>query len=354
MQPILTALLSYGLSGRVFHGPLLATHPGFRVQKVWRRPRSYSNPRSHSDIHAAHPEAQVVESLAEILADPAIELVVVNTPEPTHFEFAQAALNAGKHVLVEKAFTPTVAEADELIALAEEKELLLSVYHNRRWDSDFLTVQKVLQGGLLGKMLEYEAHYDRFRPEKKQGWKEEKKPGTGILYNLGSHLIDQALQLFGWPEAVFADLRRQRAGVTVPDQFDLMLLYPEHKALLRGSYLVRLSEPRYRLRGRKGTFLKYGLDPQEDALQAGKRPLTADWGTEDESIWGTLSCTLDGLDFEGRIASLPGNYLHFYLGLYHAIRDGEPLPVTAQEVRQVIAIIEAALQSSETQQVVRV
>ncbi len=351
MPPISTALLSYGLSGRVFHAPLLNVHPDFEVSKIWRRPRPGG--RSNADILGKYPDVQVVETMSEILEDPAIELVIVNTPEPTHFEFVHAALSAGKHVVVEKAFTPTVAEADKLIALAKEKGLLLSVYHNRRWDSDFQTVKKVVEDGYLGEVLEYEAHYDRFRPEKKQGWKEEQKPGTGILYNLGSHLIDQALQLFGWPEAVFADLRKQRAGVTVPDQFDLMLRYPDRKAFLRASYLVRIPEPRYRLRGRKGTFMKYGLDPQEDDLNAGKLPLSPDWGTEAEADWGTLSCTLNGLDFEGRITSLQGNYLHFYAGMYQAIRNGQPLPVTAKEARDVIAIIEAAVKSSESGEVVR-
>jgi len=346
MAPITTALLGYGLSGRVFHAPMLAVHPGFELQKVWQRTRS--------DARDRYPEVQVVRTLAEVLEDPTIELVVVNTPEPTHFELAQAALQAGKHVVVEKAFTPTVAEAEALIALAEQQHRELSVYHNRRWDSDFLTVQQVVQQGLLGEVLEYEAHYDRYRPQRKDSWKEVEQPGTGILYNLGSHLIDQALALWGWPEAVFADLRRQREGVTVPDQFDLLLRYPDRKALLRASYLARIAEPRYRLRGRRGSFVKYGLDPQEAALAAGWQPGGPDWGREDKAYWGQLSTTWQGLDLEGRIASQPGHYLAYYEGLHAAIRHGQALPVTAQQARDVIAIIEAALQSDAAGQVVQV
>jgi len=351
MNPISTAILSYGMSGRVFHAPLLTVHPGFQLQKIWRRPRPQG--RDNSDIQTTYPQVQIVERLEDILGDPQIELVVVNTPEPTHYTFVHAALSAGKHVVVEKAFTPTVAEADALIALADVNGLMLSVYHNRRWDSDFLTIQKILADGYLGEILEYEAHYDRFRPEIKSSWKEVVQPGTGILYNLGSHLIDQALVLFGLPQTVFADIRRQREGVTVPDQFDLLLGYPHRKALLRASYLARIPEPRYRLRGRLGSFRKYGIDPQEAALAKGKLPHAPDWGQEPEQDWGTLACSLNGLEFEGRITSLPGNYPAFYEGIYQAIRNGQPLPVAAQEARNVIAVIEAAIESSEKGQVVK-
>ncbi|MEZ4849586.1 MAG: Gfo/Idh/MocA family oxidoreductase [Bacteroidia bacterium] len=210
--PIQTALCAYGMSGKVFHAPFLHDHPGFHIKKVLQRTRS--------DVLERYPYVEIARTMDEILNDPEIELVVVNTPEPTHYDLASAVLEAGKHVIVEKAFTVTSAEAEDLIQLADEKNLLLSVYQNRRWDGDFLTTRKIVEEGLLGRLVEFESNYQRYRnfiqPET---WKEEDTPGTGILYNLGSHLIDQVLFLFDWPEQVFADLRIQRTGGRVHDYF---------------------------------------------------------------------------------------------------------------------------------------
>ncbi|MEM9987771.1 MAG: Gfo/Idh/MocA family oxidoreductase, partial [Bacteroidota bacterium] len=301
MTPICTALLAYGMSGQVFHAPFLDLHPGYDLHWVWQRTRS--------DAQDRYPQLKIARQLEEILNDSKVELVIVNTPEPTHMEFASKALEAGKHVVVEKAFTPSVSEANALIELARTKQRQLTVYHNRRWDSDFLTISELLRQDLLGQILEYEATYYRFRPEPQAtSWKEQQAPGISILYNLGSHLIDQALQLFGRPDWVFADLRKQRKASAVFDQFDLMLLYPDKKALLRAGYLVAQAHPRYRIRGKFGSLVKHGLDPQEAQLKAGKSPGVEKWGEEPEEDWGHLYYQKDGLSFKGKLSSLPGNY----------------------------------------------
>ena len=257
------------------------------------------------------------------------------------------ALEAGKHVVVEKAFTPTVQEAELLIALAEEHNKLLSVFQNRRWDSDFQTVGHVLRQGLVGRLVEYEAYYDRFRNYiRTESWKEVRGAGTGILYNLGSHLIDQALVLFGMPEGVFADIRIQRTGGRVPDHFEIILFYQEMKATLRAGYLVREAGPKYKLLGTEGSFLKYGVDMQEEALKEGIWPGNPGWGEEPEERWGLLNTDLHGLHFRGKIESLPGNYLAYYENIYEAICYGHPLAVSATDGLRVIQIIEAAKKSA--------
>ncbi len=338
MKPIVTALCAYGMSGKVFHAPFLSQLPQFHLKSVWQR--------SRDDAKADYPEIEVVRRYEDLLRDEEIELIVVNTPEPTHFALARQALEAGKQVVVEKAFTPTVKGADALIALAKAQGLQLSVFQNRRWDSDFLTVQSVVEQGLLGRLVEYEAHFDRYRNFLQTGsWKEAYAPGTGILYNLGSHLIDQALLLFGKPSGVFADIRVQRSGGQVADAFTLLLDYEGLKVTLKAGYLVRAELPRYQLLGTEGSFLKYGIDPQEDALKAGAVPGEPGWGEEPESQWGQLITNLRPLTVQGKVASLPGDYGAYYQQLAAALRAGRPLPVTAAQARDVIAVIEAAYES---------
>jgi scyllo-inositol 2-dehydrogenase (NADP+) len=339
MTPIKTALCSFGMSGKVFHAPLLHAHPGFALTSVWQR--------SKNDVLDFYPEVKVVRQLHELLADPEIELVVVNTPEASHFEFAKAALEAGKHVVVEKAFTTTVAEANQLIALAKEKGVLLSVYQNRRWDSDFLTVQKILSEGKLGRLVSFEVHYDRYRTYIQDSWKEVPAPGTSLLYNLGSHLIDQILVLFGMPEKVFGEETVQRTGGKIDDYFYLRMYYPGMVAVATSSYLVREPGPRYQLLGEEGTFYKWGLDPQEEALKAGQIPGSENWGQEAEADWGLLHAGEGKSFFRGRVPSEPGNYLAYYENIHAAIREGAELAVTAEQARDVIRIIEALHKSDE-------
>jgi scyllo-inositol 2-dehydrogenase (NADP+) len=330
-----TAILSYGMSGEIFHAPLLNAHPGFNLKMVLERRTDRSQAR--------YGHVKVVRSLEEV-ANEDIELVIVNTPNSTHFEFAKTMLEAGKHVVVEKPFTTTYAEARELIGIARKFDRLLTVFQNRRWDGDFLTVKKIVEGKLLGELVEFEAHYDRYRPFVEENtWKEADAPGSGLLYNLGSHMIDQVLVLFGLPDSIKTDTRILRKGGKVVDKYEIHLEYGHMKALTKSSYLVREQGPRYVLHGHKGSFLKYGIDPQEQALKDGKMPGGPEWGVEQEKDWGLLNTQIGDIHFCGRIETLPGNYLAFYDNLYGAIRSGEELAVKPEEAAQVIKMIEEGL-----------
>jgi scyllo-inositol 2-dehydrogenase (NADP+) len=344
-QKIKTALLSYGMSGEVFHGPLLEAHPAFEVVSVWQRNKQ--KPPRHK-----HPVAKTFD---EILKDPSVELIIVNTPNETHFSFATEVLNAGKHVVVEKPFTVNTTEADKLIALAEKRKKLLTVFQNRRWDADFLTVKKVLEGKFLGKLAECEIHYDRFRNYiEKDTWKEEAKPGTGILYNLGSHLLDQVVVLFGMPRYLDARQGIQRPGGRVDDFFDIRMEYDGFFVILKSSYLVREQGPRFILHGTEGSFIKGGIDPQEQALKDKKIPGTPGWGSESAEWWGKLNTTVDGKHVEGPFETVPGNYLSFYNNLYEAIREGRPLAVKPEESRKVIQLIESCQESNRNRSAVKI
>lgn len=345
MQTINTALLSFGMSGKIFHAPFIATHPGFQLYAVWERSKD-----SAKEIYNSIKTYRTIE---ELLKDEAVELVVVNTPNNTHFNYTKAALLADKHVIVEKPFAVSIAEGAELISLAKNRNRLLSVYQNRRYDSDYKAVKNIVEKGLLGNLLEVEFHYDRFKPElSHKTHKEISETGTGALYDLGSHLIDQALQLFGMPEALFADIRIIRPQSLVDDYFELLLYYPQLRVRLKCSYLVREALPAYILHGTKGSFIKAKTDVQELALQAGKMPDTEDWGKEPDNEKGLLHTEKDDKIIRETIAAEDGNYTEYYNGIYAAIRNGKTLPVTATEGLQVIRIIEAAFKSNKEKRVV--
>lgn len=346
MEVIRTALASYGMSGLVFHGPLLKVHPGFEVKMILERNKALSRSK--------HPEAILVRSYDELLKAQEIELVIVNTPDYLHYEMAKEALEAGKHIVVEKPFTLTAAEGEEILELAEQKNLMVSVFQNRRWDGDFLTVKKVIEENKLGRLVSYESHFDRFRNYIQESWKEEKSLGAGTLYNLGSHMIDQALHLFGLPEYIFADVRAQRTGSQVDDSFDIIMHYGEVKCLVRGSYLVKEEGPRYILHGTDGSFLKSGLDPQEEALKLGMLADQKDWGSDDPDNYGILNSIMNGKDEKKRIKTENGNYLAFYDNIYKHLREGHELAVKGQEALDVIRIIEAAYASAEKGEVVKI
>jgi predicted dehydrogenase len=334
------ALASYGMSGEIFHAPLIEACPSFELYKVLERNRNESVKR--------YPHVEVVKKYEDILEDKLVDVVVVNTPNIYHYEMGKKALEAGKHVVMEKPFTNTSEEARKLIALAEEKNLLLTVFQNRRFDSDFMTVQKVLDQKLLGYLVEYEAHYDRYRNFIQQNtWKEESGPGSGILYNLGSHMIDQALVLFGMPKGITAKLAIQREGGQAHDSYHILMNYDSHQVVLKSSYLVRDEGPRYKILGNLGTFTKYGLDTQEDCLKAGQMPVGNDWGVEPPEIWGTLDTEIDGLHFMGEVESAKGDYMLFYENLVQAMRGEAPLLVKAEEAMQVIRLIELAIKSHQ-------
>ncbi|MGM0573396.1 MAG: Gfo/Idh/MocA family oxidoreductase [Bacteroidota bacterium] len=339
-KPIQTGLASYGLSGQVFHAPFLESNPGYTLKKVWERTKRLSNHR--------YPHVEVVRQFEEMLDDQDIELVIVNTPDYTHYDLCKKALEAGKHVIVEKPFTLKASDGEKLIELAKSRNRVLSVYQNCRWHGDFLTMQEVLDQELLGQVVEFEAHFDRFQQEvDKTQWREQASLSRGLIYDLGAHIIDQALVLFGLPDSVVADLRVQRPGGEVNDYFDVRLKYPDTVVTLKGGLLVRETGPRYVIHGTEGSFLKYGIDPQEKDLANGYLPEGPDWGKEDEADWGILNTRLNGLHYYGNIESFPGNYHGYFNSIYRAIRLGENPAVKPEEGVNVIRIIEAAIQSSE-------
>ena len=339
-SPIAVGLASYGMSGHVFHAPLISSNPGFRLKKITERSANKSQQR--------YPNVEVVRSFAELMQDEELELIVVNTPNALHLSMAQQALEAGKHVIIEKPFTITSQEAQTLIDMAQANNRVLSVFQNRRWDGDFLTVQQIVNQKLLGQLVDYEAHFDRYRNYiEANTWKEEAGPGSGILYNLGSHMIDQALMLFGKPTAVTAELGIQRPGGRVDDYYHITLHYPTLRATLKSSYLVREAGPRFILHGTEGSFLKYGIDPQEEALKSGRLPSEPNWGTEGKSEWGTINTQLNGLHLHGTIETLAGSYQQYYNNIYAVIREGAELAVKPEESMLGIQIIEAAIQSNQ-------
>jgi len=343
--PIRTAILSFGMSGQVFHAPFLYVMDEFDLYGVWERSKNIAKEK--------YPGIKTFRSLEDLLAEKEIELVIVNTPNYTHYEYTKKALQAGKHVVVEKPFTVTAAEADQLIALAKSKKKVLTVFQSRRWDGDFMTIKKVWDAKLLGKVVELEVHYDRFRNYVEANtWKEERGKGTGILYNLGSHMLDQVVCIAGMPRQADARIGVQRPNGKIDDYYDIRLQYEGFHAIVKSSYLVREQGPRYSIHGTEGSFMKYGIDPQEQALKEGKIPGAPGWGAEDKLHWGKLNTTLQGVHIEGAIETLPGNYLAFYQNVFEAIRENKPLAVKPEESRDVIRLIEACYESNEKKQAI--
>lgn len=340
MKKINTALCCFGMSGKVFHAPFLVTNPGFEFYGVWERSRKV--------VAEQYPAVKSFKTQEEMLDDPAIELVVVNTPNNTHFEYTMAALEAGKHVICEKPFTVTTWQAQELADLASQKGLMLSVFHNRRYDSDFRTVQYVLQQGWLGKIVSAELHFDRYKKELSgKLHKETPLPGAGIWYDLGSHLTDQAIQLFGMPQGLYADIAKMRSVSQVDDYFDVILYYNDHRVNLKGGYQVREPLPGYILHGSEGSFLKPKTDVQEAQLIAGILPGTAGFGIEAKENEGLLHAEIDGKVVRKKVETLPGNYDDYFKNIYDAIVHKTMPAVTAMDAWKVIQVLEAARQSSE-------
>ncbi|WP_238354416.1 oxidoreductase [Fulvivirga marina] len=344
MKNIKVGLIGYGMGGRVFHAPLIDHVQGLGLVKI-RETREENIKIAKS----RYPQAKIVSNTLDIINDPEIDLVVLAVPNSAHYSLAHASLLAGKHVVVEKPFTVTSAEADELIKLGEEKQKVLSVYQNRRWDSDFLTVKKVLESGKLGRLVEFESHFDRFRNFiKPDTWKEEGSLGTGLLYDLGSHLIDQAQVLFGLPDAITCFMNIQRDNSYIIDNFELILHYASIKVTIKSGMLVKEPLPKYILLGTKGSFVKYGLDVQEATLDEAKKSLAdQDWGKESESQWGTINYQDEQGDYREVVESENGNYATYYENIYQAIAGKSELQVTPQQARNTIRIIELAMQSNE-------
>ena len=345
MQPIKTALSSFGMSGTLFHAPFLDVHPGFDLYAVWERTKNLAAEK--------YPAIKTYRSFEEMIADPQVELVIINTPNQTHYELSKQALMAGKHIVVEKPFTVNSKEAEELIDIGKKQKKLISVYHNRRFDSDFQTVKKIIDEGWLGKIVEAEIHFDRYKEE--LSYKQHKEtpiPGTGMVFDLGSHLIDQALVLFGKPDAVFADIAIMRPVSKVDDYFELLLYYPGHRVRLRASYQVREPVPGFIIHGSKGSFLKSRADVQETDLLAGKKPGSKNWGIEPDTEKGLLHTEKDGKQIREHIPTIAGNYGLYYDGVFNAIRNDKPLPVTAEDGLNVIKVIESAFASNRERKVI--
>ena len=331
---IRTGLIGYGLGGSRFHAPLISAEPAFSLSAI-------ATSRAE-EVARDCPGARVLTPDA-LLEDSSLELVVIASPNDSHASLAERALRAGRHVVVDKPFTLDSAEALRLDALARERGLCLSVFHSRRWDGDFLTVRQLLAEGRLGRLYSFESHYDRFRPQVKPRWKEEPGPGGGTLWDLGAHLLDQAVQLFGMPDSLLADVGQQRPGARTADWFHLVLRYGELRVLLHSGSVVHEPWPRFVLQGEAEGWRQYGLDPQEEQLASGLRPGAAGWGLAPPERHGRLSRS-------GTVPTQPGTYEAFYRQMARAIAGEGPVPVTARSAAQVIQLIEAAERSASTGQ----
>jgi predicted dehydrogenase len=330
------ALLGYGFAGKILHAPLIRSVPGLELNTVVSSRRD--------EVQRDLPGVHATEGMDDVFADPKVDLVVIATPNTTHFDLARRALLSGKHVVVDKPFTTTLAEAEELVRLAHDRACLLSVFHNRRWDADFLTVRSVIGSGELGRIAHLESHYDRYRPTVVSRWRETPGPGSGIWFDLGSHLADQALAMFGMPEAVFADMAMLRDGALAVDYFHVLLRYARLRVVLHGSNLVAEKVRRFEVHGVKGSYVKTGMDTQESALKRGERPGCPDWGVDPED--GTLTMWNDGAPQARVCPTLPGNYPAYYEGIRGAVCDGTANPVTGEQAVGVMRVLELACKSA--------
>lgn len=337
VDPLQVALVGYGFAGKTFHAPVISAVKGLKLSHIVS-----SDP---AKVHRDWPDVTVTSSVDQACADPSISLIVIATPNTSHLELARKSLSAGKHVVVDKPFTLTVSDALELLAKAAAADRLISVFQSRRWDGDFLTLRDLLHNGPLGEVTHFESHYDRYRPEVRQRWREMPGPGSGIWFDLGPHLVDQVLQLFGLPEAVFADLAAQRRGGSTVDYFHVLMRYGARRVILHGESYVSGDVPRFIVHGTQGSFVKYGMDPQEEALKRGEKPGGAEWGVD--PCPGTIY-TWKGSQLQSAVVpATPGNYLGYYEAIRDAITKGTPNPVNAQDALGVMTVLETAVQSSE-------
>lgn len=332
---IRVGLIGFGFSSTTFHVPLLRGTPGYKITAV-------SSSRT-ADVLAVLPGVAVVADPAALLAHPEVDLVVIATPNDTHAPLAESALRAGKHVVVDKPFTITLEQARHLASVARENNLLLSVFQNRRWDSDFLTIQNAISHDIVGKVVLFESRFDRFRPEVRDRWRERPGPGSGLLYDLGPHLIDQTLLLFGIPESVQATLAKQRRGAKTDDFFQLVLRYGDMVATLQAGSLVSGGSARFAVHGDRGSVIKRKPDVQEDQLRSGILPGSSDWGLDpqDAVVYDGAAGSSHSLD------AARGDQRGYYVAIREALHARGPNPVTPEQGAAVMAIIEAALRSDE-------
>ena len=331
MRPASVALIGYGLAGRVFHAPMITAVDGLRLATI-------VSSRT-TEIRNTYADAVVLEDPEQALSDPSIDVVVVATPNDSHFDLASRALAHGKHIVIDKPFARTSAEARELILRAKGR--VLTVFHNRRWDSDFLTLRRLIDEGVLGDIRYFESHFDRFRPHVSTAWRERSGPATGIWYDLGSHLLDQALQLFGRPLGLVADLAARRDGATATDYFRVLLRYERLRVVLTGDALAPADDLRFVVHGTRASFVKHGMDAQEPYLKSGGRPSNPDYGIDPRPGRVVLP---DGSGED--VISVRGNYRAFYEGLRDTLAGTAPLPVTAADALEVMDLLEASEESS--------
>lgn len=331
------ALVGYGFAGKTFHAPLISAVEGLQLTHVVS-----SDPEK---VLRDWPSVTVVPSIDDVCKNPSVSLVVIATPNTSHFEFTQKSLAAGKHVVVDKPFTLNVADAEKLLAQAAAARRVLSVFQDRRWDGDFLTLRRLLQEGPLGEVTHFESHYDRYRPEVRKRWRETPGPGSGIWFDLGPHLIDQALQLFGAPDALFADLAVQRKGGSTVDYFHLILRYGSRRVILHGESFVSADLPRFIVHGTLGSYIKFGMDSQEDALKRGEKSGGPNWGADPRP--GTLYTWKDGQLETRQVPPIAGNYAGYYEAIRDAITKGAPNPTAPQDILAVMAVLETGVRSSE-------
>lgn len=335
-------LIGFGLAGRAFHAPVISAVPGLRLAAILQR---------HGDEAAtAYPQARIVRTVDDLLAIPEIRMVVIATPNDTHYPLAHQCLAAGRDVVVDKPFTTTLEEAENLVQFANENHRLITVYQNRRFDGDFQAVQEVVASGALGRIVRFESNYDRYRPQLKPGaWRERSGPGTGILFDLAPHLIDYALVLFGLPEAITGDVRTEREGAVTDDSFDLTLHYPKGlRAVLRATMLAASTRPRFLLHGVQGTYVKQAFDWQEPKLRAGRIPWEeTPTPAELEQNSGVLTiANADGTTAERRVPPGTADFRSFYASVRDALRGKSDLAVTPRHALNVMRILELARESS--------
>jgi predicted dehydrogenase len=347
--PIRTGLIGYGLAGQCFHAPFLATTPGLRLSAIVSRDGARQRLAQQ-----AHPDARVLsttDQLWNIAGD--LDLVVVATPNRAHVPLGYAAIEASLDVVIEKPVAPTASEARALIATARQRGRLLTVFQNRRWDGDFLTLQRLVRECRLGQPMRFESRFERWRPEPRPGWRERAEPeeAGGLLFDLGSHLVDQALLLFGPAETVYAEVDRRRPGAAVDDDTFVALT---HRSGVRSHLFMSATAgqlgPRFRLLGSSGAYTKFGMDVQEEALRAGQRPDVPGWGEEPADRWGLIGSG----DQLQRVPTEAGSYQEFYAGIVRAIHDGAPAPVDPDGAVSTLEVLEAARRSSAELRVVAV
>ena len=346
-EPIRVGVVGFGLAGRIFHTAVVAAVPGLHLAAIVKP--------TGDQAKQAYPHIPCYRSLDEMLDDKTIQLIIVATPSHTHYQIAEECLSADRNVVIDKPFTLTSAEAAELIRLARERNLLLSAYQNRRWDGDFLTVKKILDGGQLGRLISYESHFDRFRPEPRLDvWRESGGPGSGTLFDLGTHLIDQATSVFGSPSRIMASVRTDRDQAAADDAFDIFLTYEREHPLtvkLSASSIARIPGPRFTLHGMRGSYVKFGLDPQEQQLKDGLGFDAPGFGDDPEADWGTLQI-LD--EAPRRIPTERGDYRDYYANVRDALLGKADPTVTPTEAWRTTRLVELARQSTREQRSIAV